>query len=152
MNVLDYQVRYIPNGSAPIHVLERAKRKILNGTTDLDESRKDGILTRYGDVNCYTAAGYVLHLAEEHENSLYAPEYLVWKQTKERLSEIHQNPRYRQAVFEPLDNPKITDEQFGEWAFREAVRDEFGQSLEEVIGEALGVPVKGGKAVVDVTI
>lgn len=148
----DYFLHYVANSDNPVHMLLKEKERLAGVLATGDLGYPDGVIARFGNDTMYTTAGYLLHLAEEYEKSQIPHEYQVMRKTMERIKSIHQNPRYRSSVFGPLDNPRMTDEEFQAWAFQEAVKEGFGQSLEEVLGEAIGAPIEGGKAVVDVAI
>lgn len=133
----DYYVDYIANQNSPIHRLRRTQARIAQQSMGKQGEPYDGMVRSWGNANSYTLAGYILHLAEEGGSSRPGL-FNVMRQTGEHIKKIHQSRNHRGAVFRPLDNPRLTSNEFHEWLFQEAVRDEFGRDLDGALGFPMG--------------
>ena len=142
----DYYVNYIANQDSPIHKLRRTQERIVQMATGEREVFGDGAVRSWKNANPYNLAGYVLRLAEEKRDSSQGL-FSVMRRTGGHIRKIHQSRNHRGAVFRPLDNPRLTSDEFHEWLFHEAVRDKFGRDLDS----ALGLPV-GNKVEIDMNL
>ena len=122
MKLAEYYLDYIENGDSPIHLVR--KKKI--GLADKN-------IMSCGNVNALNAAGYILRIAENYKNETMNKEYRIVKTAKQRISAIHSNKKYHDAVFTPLRKPAISDDEFNYWLLNNFVIDNYGKSIETLV-------------------